>query len=333
MQLLMMWLRTDSTDSGRRLPSENESRKSGNNSLLLKVLHDSLYLLHHFHRKPVTASLSIKQTYRMVTKKYNVWYCSALKRHILIKAFSIFLLPVPCQHVQCNSHACCKCHLSFAGQNANFSKSFLIPVPMCDGRLWILLAVRDVTPVMFRKSGLEQQSLIYRQHQVLLIGFQMHQHNIQQRQMFLVFYAFPLQNMKLSHICWKILFFVTPCRVVELDPPLGFPETPDNSEWGGYSISEHDMPVRYSCDLLRLAPHGDLCIMMYGDLSPLFIFSLSPTPISQNVLPTESRRIHLSCLIFFLYNVWTIEHDKELPSPMSHVLTQTSSIFALRDNS
>ena len=129
------------TDSGRRLPSENESRKSGNNCLLLKVLHDSLYLLHHFLRKPVTALLSIKQTYRMVTKKYNVWYCSSLKRHILIKAFSIFLLPVPCQHVQCYSHACCKWHLSFAGQNANFSKSFLIPVPMCDGRLWILLAV------------------------------------------------------------------------------------------------------------------------------------------------------------------------------------------------
>ena len=59
----------------------------------------------------------------------------ALKRHVLIKAFSIFLLPVPCQHVQCYSHACCKWHLSFAGQNANFSKSFLIPVPMCDGRL------------------------------------------------------------------------------------------------------------------------------------------------------------------------------------------------------
>ena len=107
---------------------------------------------------------------------------------------------MPDQHVQCNSHAC---HLSFAGQNANFSKSFLIPVPMCDGRLWILLAVRDVTPVMFRKSGLEQQSLICRQHQVLLIGFQMHQHNIQQRKMFLVFYVFPLQNMKLSYICWK----------------------------------------------------------------------------------------------------------------------------------
>ena len=178
-------------------------------NVCFKVLHDSLYLLHHFLRKPVTASLSIKQTYRMVTKKYNVWYCSSLKRHILIKAFSIFLLPVPCQHVQCNSHACCKWHLSFAGQNANFSKSFLIPVPMCDGRLWILLAVRDVTPVMFRKSGLEQQSLIYRQHQVLLIGFQMHQHNIQQRQMFLVFYAFPLQNMKLSYICWKKVFCYT----------------------------------------------------------------------------------------------------------------------------
>ena len=61
---------------------------------------------------------------------------------------------------------------------------------------------------MFRKSGLEQQSLIYRQHQVFLIGFQMHQHNIHHRKMFLVFYAFPLQNM--SPISAEKVFLLHP---------------------------------------------------------------------------------------------------------------------------
>ena len=115
-------------------------------NVCFKVLHDSLYLLHHFLRKPVTALLcylSNKPTGRwpksIMDDIVQLWKKTYFDKSIL--NFSILLLPVPCQQVQCNSHACCKYHLSFAGQNANFSKSFLIPVPMCDGRLWILLAV------------------------------------------------------------------------------------------------------------------------------------------------------------------------------------------------